>query len=56
MQNMNSGKFSWDEIYQEQKSQIRQKVISVLISPKAEVMKAGASVIAAIASIDLPRG
>lgn len=53
---MNSGKFSWDEIYQEQKNQIREKVVSVLISPKIEVMRSGALVIAAIASIDLPKG
>lgn len=53
---MNTGKFSWDEIYKEQKDQIREKVLSVLISPKVGVMRAGALVIAAIASIDLPKG
>ncbi len=53
---MNNGKFYWDEISVQQKETIKQKILGVLISPVVEVMKSGATILAVIASIELPRG
>lgn len=53
---MNNGNFYWDEIEKSQKEVIKTKILEVLISPIPEVMKSGATIIAVIASIELPRG
>ena len=53
---MNNGNFYWDEIEKSQKELIKNKVLEVLISPIPEVMKSGATILAVIASIELPRG